>query len=262
MSAPCAAAMPDAGRRRHPLRCADPGLHAVDSANLALRRGHLRDRRPAGLLRPAATAAGEAALRSGGRTTCGSAATWSTAAANRSKPCAWSFAARSPQHRGAGQPRPVPAGHRQRREDEQRKVNPDLQSILFAPKIARSLLEWLRQRPLLHVDRTLGWAMVHAGLAPKWTTRDRAEARARGRIAAARQEQRQAAEEHVRQQAGCLVAQAGRRGTAARDHQHLHPPALLQSARRASPSTRRAGPARSARAVPLVRGSRARSSAR
>ena len=55
-----------------------------------------------------------------------------------------------------------------RREDEQRKVNPDLQSILFAPD-RDELLDWLRVRPLLHVDRTLGWAMVHAGLAPKWT---------------------------------------------------------------------------------------------
>lgn len=55
-----------------------------------------------------------------------------------------------------------------RREDEQRKVNPDLQAILFAPD-RNELLEWLRLRPLMHVDRTLGWAMVHAGLAPKWT---------------------------------------------------------------------------------------------
>jgi bis(5'-nucleosyl)-tetraphosphatase (symmetrical) len=56
----------------------------------------------------------------------------------------------------------------QRKEDEQRKVNPDLQAVLFAPD-RNELLEWLRMRPLLHIDRTLGWAMVHAGLAPKWT---------------------------------------------------------------------------------------------
>ena len=55
-----------------------------------------------------------------------------------------------------------------RREDEQRKVNADLQAVLFAPD-RDELLEWLRLRPLLHVDRTLGWAMVHAGLAPKWS---------------------------------------------------------------------------------------------
>jgi bis(5'-nucleosyl)-tetraphosphatase (symmetrical) len=56
----------------------------------------------------------------------------------------------------------------QRREDEQRKVNADLQSILFAPD-REELLEWLRMRPLFHADRKLGWAMVHAGLAPKWS---------------------------------------------------------------------------------------------
>ncbi len=57
----------------------------------------------------------------------------------------------------------------QRREPEQRKVNPDLQGVLFAED-RDVLLEWLRMQPLLHVDRELGWMMVHAGLAPKWTT--------------------------------------------------------------------------------------------
>ena len=56
----------------------------------------------------------------------------------------------------------------QRKEEEQRKVNPDLQSILFAPD-RTELLDWLRMRPLFHCDRRLGFAMVHAGLAPKWT---------------------------------------------------------------------------------------------
>ena len=56
----------------------------------------------------------------------------------------------------------------QRREDEQRKVNPDLQAVLFAPD-RDELLDWLRMRPLLHTDRTLGWMMVHAGLSPKWS---------------------------------------------------------------------------------------------
>lgn len=57
----------------------------------------------------------------------------------------------------------------QRRPEEQRKVNADLQRILFADD-RDVLLDWLRLRPLLHVDRDLGWMMVHAGLAPKWTT--------------------------------------------------------------------------------------------
>ena len=56
----------------------------------------------------------------------------------------------------------------EREPDEQRKVNPDLQAVLFADD-RNELLDWLRTQPLLHVDRELGWAMVHAGLAPKWT---------------------------------------------------------------------------------------------
>jgi bis(5'-nucleosyl)-tetraphosphatase (symmetrical) len=57
----------------------------------------------------------------------------------------------------------------ERREEEQRKVNPDLQGVLFAPD-RDALIGWLRTQKLLHVDRSLGWMMVHAGLAPKWTT--------------------------------------------------------------------------------------------
>jgi len=65
----------------------------------------------------------------------------------------------------------------ERREDEQRRVNADLQRVLFAPD-HEPMLTWLRQQKLLHVDRTLGFAMVHAGLVPKWTLKI-AEARAR-----------------------------------------------------------------------------------
>lgn len=57
----------------------------------------------------------------------------------------------------------------ERRPEEQRKVNPDLQRVLFADD-ARTLLDWLRTQPLLHANRELGWMMIHAGLAPKWTT--------------------------------------------------------------------------------------------
>ena len=57
----------------------------------------------------------------------------------------------------------------ERTPEEQRKVNPDLQEVLFAED-ARTLVDWLRTRELVHVDRDLGWMMVHAGLAPKWTT--------------------------------------------------------------------------------------------
>lgn len=57
----------------------------------------------------------------------------------------------------------------ERSPDDQRKVNPDLQRILFAED-REPLIEWLRHRPLLHSDRALGWMMIHAGMAPKWTT--------------------------------------------------------------------------------------------
>jgi len=56
----------------------------------------------------------------------------------------------------------------ERTQDDQRKVNADLQSILFADD-RDVLLGWLRQQPLLHIDQELGWMMVHAGLAPKWS---------------------------------------------------------------------------------------------
>jgi bis(5'-nucleosyl)-tetraphosphatase (symmetrical) len=56
----------------------------------------------------------------------------------------------------------------EREEKEQKRVNPDLQRVLFAED-RDALLDWLRQRPLMHVDEDLGFAMVHAGLAPKWT---------------------------------------------------------------------------------------------
>lgn len=56
-----------------------------------------------------------------------------------------------------------------RSEEEQRKVNPDLLRVVTAED-RDLLLDWLRKRELVHVDRELGWLMVHAGLAPKWTT--------------------------------------------------------------------------------------------
>jgi bis(5'-nucleosyl)-tetraphosphatase (symmetrical) len=40
----------------------------------------------------------------------------------------------------------------ERSPDEQRKVNPDLQRVLFAPD-ARDMLDWLRVQPLAHADR-------------------------------------------------------------------------------------------------------------
>lgn len=31
------------------------------------------------------------------------------------------------------------------------------------------LIDWLRFRPMMHVDESLGWVMVHAGLHPEWS---------------------------------------------------------------------------------------------
>ena len=57
----------------------------------------------------------------------------------------------------------------ERREEEQRKVNPDLQRIVLAED-RDELLGWLRRQKLVHVDRDLGWMMLHAGMLPSWTT--------------------------------------------------------------------------------------------
>jgi len=59
----------------------------------------------------------------------------------------------------------------QRRREEQARVNEELRAILFAPD-RTELLDWLRVQPLLHVDRALGFALVHAGLFPRWSIAD------------------------------------------------------------------------------------------
>lgn len=43
----------------------------------------------------------------------------------------------------------------------------NLQDILTAPD-CDELLNWLRQQPLFYYDKTLNYAMVHAGLPPQW----------------------------------------------------------------------------------------------
>lgn len=43
-----------------------------------------------------------------------------------------------------------------------------LEEILAAPD-CDELLSWLRQRPLLHHDPSLGYVLVHAGLLPQWS---------------------------------------------------------------------------------------------
>lgn len=65
----------------------------------------------------------------------------------------------------------------QRKASDQNRVNEDLRRVLQAED-GPQLVEWLRQRPLVHTDRSLGWMLVHAGLAPKWSAKI-AENRAR-----------------------------------------------------------------------------------
>jgi len=43
-----------------------------------------------------------------------------------------------------------------------------LECVLRAPD-RDPLLDWLRQRPLLHYDAELGWVMTHAGISPRWS---------------------------------------------------------------------------------------------
>jgi bis(5'-nucleosyl)-tetraphosphatase (symmetrical) len=62
----------------------------------------------------------------------------------------------------------------ERKREDQARVNPELREILFAPD-REELLGWLRQQKLVHVDRTLGTLLVHAGLFPRWTTQQAEE---------------------------------------------------------------------------------------
>ena len=56
----------------------------------------------------------------------------------------------------------------ERPEEDQKRVNPDLRRVLFAED-RDLLLDWLRGRNLMFSDKQLGWSIVHAGIAPKWS---------------------------------------------------------------------------------------------
>lgn len=64
-----------------------------------------------------------------------------------------------------------------RHEADQHKVNTDLHRVLFSPE-RDALIDWLKGQKLFHMDDDVGFAMVHAGLSPKWTL-EMASARAR-----------------------------------------------------------------------------------
>ncbi|HET6546111.1 MAG TPA: symmetrical bis(5'-nucleosyl)-tetraphosphatase [Rhodanobacteraceae bacterium] len=59
----------------------------------------------------------------------------------------------------------------ERKLQDQARVNAELREVLFAPD-RDELLGWLRSRNLLHVDRGLGWLLVHAGLFARWSVED------------------------------------------------------------------------------------------
>ena len=48
------------------------------------------------------------------------------------------------------------------------KTRDTFHDVLDAPD-ASTLLDWLRQQPLLHHDPALGFTMVHAGMVPQWS---------------------------------------------------------------------------------------------
>ncbi len=48
------------------------------------------------------------------------------------------------------------------------RPNASLKKLLKAED-ADELMDWLRNRPMLHVDESLGFCMVHAGISPEWT---------------------------------------------------------------------------------------------
>ena len=45
----------------------------------------------------------------------------------------------------------------------------DTLEVILNAKDRDDLLEWLRQQPLLHHDKTLGYTLVHAGIPPIWS---------------------------------------------------------------------------------------------
>jgi bis(5'-nucleosyl)-tetraphosphatase (symmetrical) len=69
---------------------------------------------------------------------------------------------------------------------ERRQKNVDLRRVLEASD-GPELIDWLRQRPIMHVDPELRFVMVHAGLSPQWTLQrarieaDRIESELRGK---------------------------------------------------------------------------------
>ncbi|HEX7349060.1 MAG TPA: symmetrical bis(5'-nucleosyl)-tetraphosphatase [Rhodanobacteraceae bacterium] len=54
--------------------------------------------------------------------------------------------------------------------EAQARTNPDLRRVLEAED-GPTLIEWLRGQSIMHHNEHVGFAMIHAGLAPSWTIR-------------------------------------------------------------------------------------------
>ena len=65
------------------------------------------------------------------------------------------------------------------------KSSDTMAQVLQAPD-RDALIDWLRRRPLFHIDEQLGFAMVHAGIPHIWNFDDCDGARARSRSGARR----------------------------------------------------------------------------
>ena len=63
---------------------------------------------------------------------------------------------------------------------ERKRKDDTFDDVLGAPD-AKELVDWLRARPMMHVEGN--WAMVHAGLLPQWSIRTSAFAGERSRAA-------------------------------------------------------------------------------
>ncbi len=55
-----------------------------------------------------------------------------------------------------------------------KRSNPTIEPILDDP-MAKEWIEWLRSRPLLHLDKKLGYALSHAGVAPQFSIKEAME---------------------------------------------------------------------------------------
>jgi bis(5'-nucleosyl)-tetraphosphatase (symmetrical) len=52
-----------------------------------------------------------------------------------------------------------------------KKPNPTIEPILNSSR-AKELIEWLKSKPFVHIDKELGYVMAHAGISPQFTIKD------------------------------------------------------------------------------------------